>query len=333
MPDVIDQYSDPSFRHLYVVLQENPHAALFVKTAEIDDGDLTALPDSAFAWRDKRMFRIDQPDQAALSRLYAEKQAGVPQEVIESLDRALKVYGIEMPLTTKVAAAPRDEDFLFPETQQFLVTDETDVKLAEEGLIRNANKLDPMRRADASHRLLKLAARYGVSISPAIQQMAGITCSDKDKLAVWLDARRTVAENNDSPAVAQAYTKLAASLEREYRTLADYRDLGKLVDAMADLDKLAGLDAHYGKLFPDPVLSVYNTDKLASDETVMVAGRPVPIETLASIPRDDYASIVGEDVADEFFTPEGDLDRSQFGPLWDTIPYDMQKVLSDQLGG
>lgn len=329
---IIDQYSDPSFRHFYAVLCENPHAALFVKTAEIDSEDLTALPDSAFAWREKRMFRIDQPDHAALSRLYVEKQAGVPDEVISQIDAALTVYGIKMPLTTKTASAPPEDAYIFPETRQYLVQDETDVKLACEGLLRNSASLDPLRRAAASHRLLKLAVRYGVSVPSEIHRMAGVTCSNRDKLAVWLEARSSVAREKDNVPIATAYTKLATSLGREDATLWDNQDLGRLVDSMSDLDKLGGLEAFYGKRFPDPVLSVYNTDKLASEEMVMVAGRPVPIETLESIPRDDYASIVGEDVADEFFTPEGDLSREQFGPIWDTIPYDMQKVLREQLG-
>lgn len=147
-----------------------------------------------------------------------------------------------------------------------------------------------------------------------------------------MDARATAARKNDMPIIADGFAKIASALDKSDAVMWNNMDLGKLADAVVEMDKHAGLDAFYGKLFPDPILSVFNTDKIASD-TVEVAGVPTPIDSLLEIPQVDYASIVGDDVAAEFFNADGTMNLDQFMDIWPTIPYDLQKVLQSQLGG
>ncbi len=142
----IDQFNDRSFKQLYKLINEHPHAETHIKTASIDHEENERRPDSAFAWPEKRAFPIDSPDQAALSRLYIEKQASVPDEVRDRCDKALELYGIEMPLQEKVAAAPDPDEYLLPGIKRLRVVGSESAKLAAATLLRDKRRLNPVNR-------------------------------------------------------------------------------------------------------------------------------------------------------------------------------------------
>ncbi len=326
----VDQYNDPMFKHLVKIVQDHPDVTDLIKTAELDDTKLAAMPDRAFAWAEKRLFPIDSPEQAVLSRLYMEKQAGIPADVVKRCDTALTAYGIDLRLQTKEAAAPSEDQYIFPEAKRFLVQDANDVKLAAMGLQEHAGEMDPFTRAVACLRLTKHAANYGVKLPSAILKMAGVTRSNREALSTWLVAREVAASATGHGTEAEAFRKLAAAAGAVDGDYADTFELAKLVDAIAEMDKTAGLEGLYGRSFPDPVLSVFNTSKIAG-ETIDVAGAPVDVEVLAQVPAEDYAAILGDDLAGEFIGPDGfDLDNFQI--IWPTIPYDLQKAFRAQLG-
>lgn len=326
----VDQFHDPMFKHLVQIVHEHPDVTDLIKTAELDDAKLAAAPDRAFAWSEKRLFPIDSPEQAVLSRLYMEKQAGVPADVVKRCDTALAAYGIALKLQTKEAAAPGEDQYIFPEAKRYLVQDANDVKLAAMGLQEHVGEMDPFSRAQACLRLVKHAANYGVKLPGAILKMAGVTRSNREALSTWMSAREIAAAATGHKDEAAAFQKLASTAGAADGDYSDTFELAKLVDVIAEMDKTAGLDRFYGKSFPDPVLSVFNTTKIAGD-TVDVAGAPVDVEVLAQVPPEDYAAILGEDLAGEFTGPNG-FDLENFQIIWPTIPYDLQKAFRAQLG-
>jgi len=93
----IDQFSDPGFKVLSERLRSFPGVDLLIKTAELNDEENAKAAFTAFAWPEQRLFRIDSPAQAALSKLYMSKQASIPTHVRNTCNKALELYGISLP--------------------------------------------------------------------------------------------------------------------------------------------------------------------------------------------------------------------------------------------
>ena len=127
-----DQFSDPSFRRVFKLVQANPEIEEHVKTASIDIEDNEKRADHAFAWPERRLFPIDSPPHAYLSKLFIEKQAGVPEVVKTRCDKALALYGVEVQIHEKTAAEsePSADEYLLPEIRRLRVKTASDVSLA-----------------------------------------------------------------------------------------------------------------------------------------------------------------------------------------------------------
>jgi hypothetical protein len=327
----IDQFNDTSFKRLYKLINTYPEAEEFIKSANVDQEENDSRPDSAFAWPEERRFRIDSPAQAALSRLYMEKQAGVPDAVRKRCEAALEIYGIDLPLQEKIAAAPDPDEYLLPEMQRFRVVGKESTKLAADAILRNERRMDPVTKAKASINLVKKSMEYNTTLPPKIYKLAGATMSYVPQMAAWLEARAAVVED---PTIKKAYVKLAESARARQRArenyLSDRNDLTKLADAIHELDDAAGLSRHYGKRLPDPMQTVFNTEKIAED-LLTVGDKQIPMSTLLAVPSETYVDTFGEDIADDFI--DGDtVDPEDLRAVWDAIPFDLKQALASQMG-
>jgi hypothetical protein len=325
-----DQFSDHSLKTLAHSIQENPQLPVdLIKTAALDMDENDMRPDTAFAWPERRLFPIDSPGQAVVSKLYMTKQASVPADVVSRCDRALAVYGVIVPLQEKVAAAPSEDDYLFPENKRYLVKTAEDVKLAADALWENRFKIPVAARTEACVRLLKIAANNNVRLPDSVLKLAGATCAQAPQLKSWLDARALMAKKAGHGQVGATFEKMARAMPED-GLFHDTDDLAKLASAIDELDRAAGLDKRYGRDFPDAVMTVFNTTKIA-DDTLDVAGQPVPMDVLLSVDPAVYADLLGDDLAAEF-APGGEIDPEAFKVIWPTVPYDLQKALRAQLG-
>jgi hypothetical protein len=337
--EIRDQYHDPAYGTLYLLLQARPSAAAFVKTAELDPERAAALPDTAFAWPAQRLFPIDTPENAVLSALYREKTAAVPAEVDAELERALDVYGVRQVIAqarqeaqaaeqVKTASAEAEAMYLLPRHHRLRVKTAADVKVAEKLLLEQYPRLSVEDRAEGFINLVKVARDLNVALEPTTHRMAGMTVCTTKVAADIIEARRTATKE---PLFQHGYEKLAAALRHSGReTIQDRDELVALADAVAKLDKEAGLDRLYDRRVPDPIRTVFNTEKLA-EETVDLAGRSVALSKLAALPETFWEDVVGKDLLREITDRSGRIDRTKLGQVVPTLPRDLKMILKHQV--
>jgi len=327
---ITDQFSDPGFKILSQQIQRFPEVDTFIKSAELNDEENEKRASSAFAWEERRLFPVDDAGQAALSRLYMEKQAGVPQRVIEKCDKALELYGINMPFQEKTASAAADfSDYLLPDMQRFYVKTAEDVRLASEAILRNTRRMDTDTKALASVRLAKKAAALNENIPIDILKFAGATMCNTRVLRDWLEARSVATSD---PQIMCGYQKLAEEVYQLPELCSDREELVKVACVVQELDQAAGLEERYGRTLLDPLLTVFNTEKI-SDELMTLAGRQVSLDQLLSIDPEIYKDVFGDDLAAEFVNEAtGDIDAEQLKIILPTVPLDLQKTLVVQMG-
>jgi len=326
---VVDQFSDPVMAHLVRRVADRPKLAAAIGDIDVDPDERAALPDTAFAWPEKRAFPVHSREHAMLSCAYREGVADVPAYVDRALKEACEVYRIDEGLYTrpKVAAAPIPaDDYLLPDIRRLRVVDAEGVKVAEERLRNEGQKLSVPHRALASRRLVEKAAFFGVNVRPEIHKMAGMVVTSRQPLVDWLEARREAApiEHKDG------YQKLANTVKHMPTELRDRTAQVKLAEAIEELDALAGLDRFYGKKLPDPLMTVFNTAKVAG-AGVTLAGRFVPMDRVASYPTTFYSDVLGPDIVREASDSSGQMDHHRLAAVLETLPVDMQRMLSSQM--
>lgn len=304
-----------------------PALGEMVKSASLPDGE--SLPRHAFAWPEERRFPVSDPQQAAISYAYATKVASsrVPREVVQEIEKALDLYGVSMSVFDEVkvaAAAPDPEQYLLPDLRILPVTDEGMAKTAQDKLEAGGyEKLDPERRVEAAMRLsTRLPAG---TLRTKTAQLAGLVMADLGEAKRWIGARAMATKDEQ---VRGCYEKLAAELPSGFSR--DRESMVKLAQLLGDLDERADLVKLYDRKIPDPVSTVFNTDKLAS-ETVDLGGVYVPIAKLAAMPASFWEDLGGREMSDEV-APGGHVDAQKLAVVLDTLPMDLKVVLRRQMG-
>jgi hypothetical protein len=328
---IFDQFSDPSYRAVFKMVQEHSDAEDLVKTASMDFEENEKVADSAFAWPERRLFRIDTPAHAALSKMFMEKQAGIPADVVSLCDKALDLFGVKLDLTVKTAAAnmPADDDYLLPSIRRLLVRDKNDVKLASEAIRNNLKKMDTRTRAQACTNLVKKAVELEQKVPMWVLKFAGYTMCDTVLLRDWIGAR---AEATEDAQLKFGYNKLAEELKPLPKMCGSRDELIKVASVLRELDEAAGLEKFYDRSMLDPLSTVFNTDKLA-DDVLELAGKQVPMQDLLSIDPEVYKDVFGEDLSGEFIDPTtNEIDAEKLKTILPTVPLDLQRTLAAQMG-
>jgi hypothetical protein len=327
--NLVDQYRDPTLALLVHLVAEHPRVVELVKEAEILPEEADALPDSAFAWPEKRAFPIHSREHAVLSRVYRTNLADVPPHVDDALKEACDVYGVPDGVfeREKRAATPDDpEDYLLPDDKRLPVRTAAEVRRAEKALLDGYQKLAFEHRAEACKRLVDKAAIHGVALDPLMHKLAGFTVSSTQTVKDWLGARREAAP----PTYKEAFQKLADALAGQPAEVRDRAALVRLAEVIGELDKKAGLVRHYDRRLPDPLQTVFNTNKVAG-HGVELGGRFVPMQRLAEYPASFYGDVLGDDVVREAADGRGGLDPHKLAMILETLPRDMKLLLSRQM--
>ena len=323
--NITHQFNDPSLKTLISLVRMNSWAEDQVKQASVDPVYGDSLPDTAFAWEDRRIFPIDTPANAMVSKLYVEKQASeIPTHVRESVDTALILYGIDpqeimVEAQEKTAAAG---DYVFPKTQRWCVQDSDDVRIAEAQILKIDNEISFFEKTGAAIRVLDLAEKHGVTPSMEIMKLAGVVASDLNQTIDWLEARAYMAE---AP-VSDLFSKLASELSGVDPLCYTRETLVKLAEVINVLDNKAGITQHYNRSIPDPVHTVFNTEKKA-EKTIELSGKQVPLSRLMTVPKTAWDSLMGEDI-NEILT-DGEVDPAKVEEIVPTLPRDIHRVLQN----
>jgi len=326
---VVDQSCDPVMAHLVRRVEGRPKLAAALSDVDVDCESIAALPDDAFAWPEKRAFPVHDAGNTLMSCVYREGLTGVPAHVDATLKEACDIYGIDVGVFAQEKTAAADvntNDYLLPDIKRLKVTSVEHVKVAEERLRNEGRNLSLEHKATASARLVQKAAAFAVPLRVETLKMAGMVATDTRTLSDWLEARAEAAPDEHKA----GYTKLASVVRRLPAEVRDRGQQMKLADAIFEMDQLSGLQAHWNRRLPDPMASVFNTEKTAS-QGVTLAGRFVPMSRLAAYEPSFYGDILGPDIVRESSDGRGQMDFAKLAEILNTLPVDMQRALSNQL--
>ncbi len=313
---ILDQYhGDPTLTVLLGSVLDRPATYAFLKSASFDAEAGETLPPSAYAWEEKRRFPVHSAQDTVASLIYRSKCAShVPKDVDEKLAQAVEAYGIDPALftsvRTKVAAAP-DVEYAVPSQGRLPLGNQAQVKLAEEVLLRDRNRLDLETAVEAFVRLEKAAAALGVTLQPEAVAYAGKTACDTAVLRDALEARQGATQG----AHRDAYAKIASALPAGRVT--DRDALVKLASRIHQIDQSAQIDRWYGKRLTDPMRSVFNETKLAGTTTDILMQLPPEIWAQADVPEMAELAQAG--------------DPDAFAQAYATLPMDIKLVIEKQI--
>jgi len=325
-----DQTCDPGYSHLRVVLDRFPELKEVAKTANIDDNEFSNLPDDSFAWPGKRRYPLHTREHTALSLGYRKLAGAVPTEVDQMLEKAASVYEID-PSIFEVSEAEKtasEERYVFPEKQRFLVKTAEDVKLAEQRIREVYPQLTVEDRAEGLFNLCKFAEELGVTLSPSTEKLAGFTLTSTRKLKDWLEARQEVTRGR---VYGDAFAKLAESLEGVAPEIHDRTFQVELASAIHELDKEAGITNLYGRKLPDPIQTVFNSEKLAANTLEFGTGMMLDKNKLAALPLSFWKDLLGDSIAAEISSDGETVNPEALMHLLPTLPADVKAIAQKQL--
>ena len=261
---------------------------------------------------------------------YRKTASAVPSEVDAMLEKAAAVYEIDPSVfeTSGAEKTASEERYVFPEKKRFLVKTASDIKLAEERIRECYTQLTIEDRAEGLFRLTKLAEEFGVSLHPSTVKLAGFTLTSTRKLRDWIDARK---EATRGQVFSAAYEKLSASLEGVAPEFHDREVQVKIAGALHELDREAGLTRLYGKKLPDPIQTVFNSEKLASDTLELGTGMMLNKQKLAALPLSFWSDLLGPSVAREISSDGETVNPEALMQLLPTLPDDIKAIAQKQL--
>jgi hypothetical protein len=326
----IDQTNDPGYARLRVLLGQFPEVRDLVKTANVGPEEFQGLPDSAFAWPGRRQFPIHTREHTALSLGYRKYASAVPQDVDDMLKKAADVYGIDTKIYDKtVTKQAAEERFLIPEKRRFKVASADDVLYAEKVLHEKYAAMSVEDRTAAFYNLCKYAEQFNTKLMPATHKLAGFTITSTRMLKQAFESREMAAKKLGS-SYAEAYAKMAGMFEGVEPFVKDRPYQLKLAMALAKMDREAGVDRFYNKSIPDPVRTVFNTDKIASATMKVGTGMLADKQFLSSLPLSFWEDVLGPDIVKEV-APNGELNVEVLEQVLPTLPSDIKATVQTQL--
>lgn len=329
----VDQKSDKSLKILSSILHHNPDYVPLLKEAyEKGAKEQNRSSAQAFAWPELEMYNVTTPKDAILSKLYASVSKDIPEDILPRIDNALNLHGIEAPDVKKPAEKKEktasEKHYMLPDLKKGDITTAPQLKMAQDFLHQRRDALDSSTKTEAAVNLVKRAFELKEDIKyPWIYKQAGLTYCHRDKLVDWLEARQTACKTAETKKSYSALVKMAQQLPFWYY---NHNSLVKLASHINELDKESDLQKYYGNKLLDPVHTVFNTTKIASQYTE-IQGRVVPNQKLMNIDPNVYGDILGSDVVPEI-TTGGSVDLEKLGTIINTLPRDMQTMLLKELG-
>lgn len=313
------------------MLGQFPEMQSMVKTANVGPEEFQDLPDSAFAWPGRRQFPIHTREHATMSLGYRKFAAAVPQDVDVMLKKAADIYQIDTKIFDKtVTKQAAEEQFLLPEKRRYKIASAEDIRYAEGVLHEKYAQLSVEDRMQAFYRLCKLAEQYNVKLEPKTHKLAGFTITSTNMLKTSIEERRMAAEKLGSNMVA-AYEKMAAMFDKVEPFVKDRPYQLKVASALAKLDAASGVHKFYGKSIPDPIRTVFNMDKLASETMKIGTGMLANKQFLSSLPVSFWEDVLGPDIVQEIAPDGQNVNIELLEQILPTLPADIKATVQTQL--
>lgn len=330
MSNILDIFQDKSLKNLVSALRENPEFKEATKIAMSYD-DREELPDSSFAWPEKRAFPIHQKKMAMLSVLYRtqfppelyERPIQVPAHVDANLEKAAYLYDFKIPEQKKrpvvKVASITEDDYLLPSLKRFPVRNSHEAKSVMGILVKNAHVMGYDHLTEASDNLIKKMASLGMEskdVHPTIYKYAGLTQSDKSLLEASILRRTDFIKDQTT---AEPYKKLAEIVDNM-----DFNrhNLLKVASTLEKLDKEADVRRLYDKHIPNPMETVFNTNLVYNTQKTAGHGMFTP-EMAEMVTEGQVRNLLGEDILQESLSSDKVLDRGKLAEVVNSLPTDM----------
>ena len=327
---IIDQTNDTGYARLRVLLTQFPEMREMTKTANVGPEEFEDLPDTVFAWPGRRQFPIHTREHTTMSLGYRKFASAVPQEVDAMLSKAAEIYQIDTKIFNKTLTKQASEvPWLLPEKQRFKVASADDVVTMERLLHERYTTMPIEDRTQAFYRLCKFAEQHNVKLSSATHKLAGFTLTSTKMLKDACEAREMAAKKLGSN-LAVAYEKVAGMFDGVEPFIKDRPYQLKVAAELAKLDRASGVDRFYGKSIPDPVRTVFNMNKLASETMKIGTGLLADKQFLSSLPVTFWEDVLGPDIVKEI-APGGQVNMELLEQILPTLPADIKATVQTQL--
>ena len=345
-----DIFSDKQLKILNLV-RTRAGIPEFAKEASVTEDEVEGLPDSCFAWPEKRAFPIDSKANAFLSSTYFlctsnPESSAIPEHVHDNLDSAADLFGIKEDLL-KVASQFKDpktitvspEDFgLYYRDEDTVVKkyplmDGDMVKAASEHFENHYSDFSLEDRRTISDNILLKAAQFGVVLdTPNVFKFSGCMGNlNKEKLIDEVEKR---AYRNQNTPFHEPYLELSEKLKGVDSY--DVASVRGLQETLVGLDKQAGIDRYYGRHYENPYEALYSSDadmgylQKTAEQTVNVGDTPVPLTSLLGVPPSLYEDVLGSGAKHELMTGDS-LDPVKLSSVLPTLPKPEAAFLVEQL--
>jgi hypothetical protein len=277
------------------------------KVASIEVEDRMSLSPEAFAWPEEKLFPIYTPAHAIVSSAYLEGNDDVPEFVKEACENACVLFGLditigEMEKTAEHTESLSPEDFLLPEAQKLPVVDKHTLNLSSGVLEKVARELDA-RDIIVSHRqLVKKAEELGVDVSDEVRALG---------LYGHIDGRaaKSILHDRYINTGDSGYIKIAEEITGEY--VYQHQKVASILIDVANLDAKNRVDEPARDMIVSMVVPGDDMD------SILVNGRDIPMEKIASIDPQDWTEIFPDSIVEKMFS-SGDIDGSLLGDIIDS---------------
>ena len=326
-------------------------SALPENVTKADLTDVEALPDSSFAWPEKRAFPVHRPEDILLSTAYycnAVLRDGeqIPGHVKTNLVKAAYVWKIEdqfQKVASAIAkeAAPEPvqeywglvENYKGQPIKRYPLFDGQHVKMASDHFSKNYSHYPFTWRVKIATRIEKRANELGVKIptNSVVNVYTRKSAVDLEKAATFIGVRIPFLSKLGMKDEAMALTKTAKVLSRG---TTEPFNADVLVNTIMKVDKIARLDNRYDKEFPDPFMSVYNElEKTAQDESVInIMGDQYKMSELAALKPSVYENALGTDfVTNITDDDQKTVNMDKLATILPTLPRDEKSTLNMHL--
>ena len=315
---ITDQQTDRSRQTLHKLLGgiADPGFKETVKSTNFDTNSLANADSTSFADPGKRMFPVNTPENAILSKVYFDGQKtamqGTHAETIhKNLSKHLALHNIpESQFAYKTAedTSPQEPEgleepvYLLPEHQFCKVATERDLAVAEKVFERGVDRLQLADRVTFARNFVKVSEDLERPInSEEIMKYASMLDFDAVHTQCALEMRTGLARRRGIQE--EGFRKLAQTLEK-FSGEPSREELQKLAEVITDLDKQAGFTEKDYKVFIEsPYGAVFarareELSKIAEDTQ----------DSIKTMTKSDIVGKYGADVLEMVETEDGQID-------------------------
>jgi len=343
---VYDQFSD-TYHVILKSLFDEGVLPDFTKSASIlDRSEQGELGRTAFADQINRRFPVHTPEHTLISAGYFFKQScheTEPRVVRDRLAKAAYAHEVETEFLgiarqlasgDRVPLEKRAESYnLLVERHgklhgKFFTPNIPMLKEAEAHFVGNYRKYPITWRVETCQNLIKQAQRMGVNeMHPVIHAYAGDNVCHSQKAAEEIAKRGYFVKDAQQ---AKLYLRLAQVIQGEMKTP---EMLEKVANSLDLMDRLNGMDRHYGSAFEDPYKTVYNMTVKAAEASIDVMdilGHQYTLDELQGVGPELYKTALGDGFLSAI-SASGQLSKEAMKSVIPTLPRDEKAILVKHL--